>query len=112
MLFTGAVLVDDRVSVEVDGVVDHFVAGFGYTADDRLVINTSDDPDEFVKGVGVLESGAVCATTTTGATDTFIEGVRVTAAGKLTYEDSGTVDHTTSGNPCASNGRLSVVVAV
>lgn len=107
MLFTGSNQTSGRVNVAVAGTVASFQAGFGYDSTGDLVLNTADAPQSFVKGIGVRSDGSVCATTTTGGTDTYIEGVRVTAAGKLVYENAAS-QHFTSGNPCRTTGALAV----
>lgn len=104
MLFTGAGQDSGRVKVADGGVVDHRVAGFAYTADDELVIDTSNDPQNVIKGIGIRNTGAVCATTTTTGTR-VVEGVRISDAGKLVYADAAS-QAVTSGNPIRTNGAL------
>lgn len=107
MLFTGAVITADRVTTATAGVVDHFVAGFGYNAANALVLDIVNPPQSFVKGIGVRTDGSVCATTTTGGSDTFIEGVRVSALGLLVVE-SAAPTNITSGNPVTATGALAI----
>ena len=109
MLFTGAAQDSGRVTVEDGGVVDHVVAGFAYTATDALVIDTSNDPQNVIKGSGIRNTGAVCATTTTTGTHT-VEGVRISDAGKLVYADA-VSQAVTSGNPIRTNGALACTTA-
>lgn len=109
MLFPGVVITSARVTAEVAGVITHINGGFAFTANSEIVLNTADDPEVFIKGIGCRNTGAVCGTTTTAGTDVFIEGVRVSAAGKLVYENAAST-HTTSGNPCTATGALAVVL--
>ena len=105
-LFTGAILSSGRVAVAVAGVVDHIVAGFAYTADDELVLDTSNDPQNVIKGIGIRNTGAVCATTTTTGT-AVVNGVRISNAGKLVYADAAS-EAVTCGNPIRTTGVLAV----
>jgi hypothetical protein len=107
VLFTGAVVTADRVTTATAGAVDHFTAGFGYTIANALVLDVVNPPQSFVKGIGVRTDGSVCATTTTAGSDTFIEGVRVTAAGLLVVE-SAAPTNITSGNPVTASGALAI----
>lgn len=107
MLFTGAVRASDRVTTATAGVVHHFTAGFGYTAADALVLDIVNPPQSFVKGIGVRTDGSVCATTTTAGGDTFIEGVRVSAAGLLVVESAAPTNFA-SGNPVTATGALAI----
>lgn len=110
MLFTGAAIESGRVKVEAGGAVDHITAGFAYTSDDALVLDTSNAPQNFIKGVGIRNTGAVCATTTTTGT-TVAEGVRLSPTGQLVYADAA-AQQVTSGNPTRTNGALATVAAV
>lgn len=107
MLFTGGKYTSERLVVSAGGVVDHIVAGFAYTATDELVTETVAAPQNWIKGIGIRNTGAVCTTTTTAGTDTWIEGVRVTAAGKLVVASSAP-NNTTSGNPVTATGALAI----
>jgi hypothetical protein len=109
MLFTGAARTSSRVRVAVGGVVHHRDAGFAYTATDQLVLDTSNDPQNYIKGIGIRNTGAVCATTTTTGTR-VVEGVRISDAGKLVYADA-VSQATTSGNPIRTNGALACTTA-
>jgi hypothetical protein len=109
MLFTGAAQDSGRVTVEDGGVVDHIVAGFAYTSADALVLDTSNDPQTVIKGIGIRNTGAVCATTTTTGTR-VVEGVRISDAGKLVYADAAS-QAATSGNPIRTNGALAVALS-
>ncbi len=106
MLFTGAGQTSGRVRVAVGGVIHHREAGFAYTATDQLVLDTSNAPQNFIKGVGIRNTGAVCATTTTTGT-TVVEGVRLSPTGQLVYADAAS-QAVTSGNPIRTNGALAV----
>ena|SRR6187549_4231807 len=108
MLFTGAIISGGRVTTATAGVVHHWQAGFGYTSVDALVLDIVNPPQSFVKGVGVRTDGSVCATTATTGSDTFIEGVRVTAAGLLVVE-SAAPTNATSGNPVTATGALAII---
>lgn len=110
MLFTGAALDSGRVTVADGGAVDHIVAGFAYTSADELVIDTSNDPQNVIKGIGVRNTGAVCATTTTTGSGA-VEGVRISDAGKLVYADAAS-QAVTSGNPIRTNGALAVATSL
>ncbi len=110
MLFTGAALDSGRVTVADGGAVDHVVAGFAYTASDELVIDTSNAPQNFIKGVGIRNTGAVCATTTTTGT-TVVEGVRLSPTGQVVYADAAP-QAVTSGNPIRTNGALAVAASM
>ncbi len=109
MLFTGAAIESGRVKVEDGGAVDHIVAGFAYTADDALVIDTSNAPQNVIKGVGIRNTGAVCATTTTTGTG-VVEGVRLSPTGQVVFADAA-AQAVTSGNPIRTNGALATTVA-
>lgn len=107
MLFTGGTYTSQRLVVNSAGAVDHRVAGFAYTATDELVTETVADPQTFIKGIGIRDTGAVCTTTSTSSDDVYIEGVRVSAAGKLVVE-SAAPTATTSGNPVTATGALAI----
>lgn len=109
MLFPGVVITSARVTAEDGGVITHINGGFAFTANSEIVLDTVNAPQVFIKGIGCRNTGAVCATTTTAGTDVFIEGVRVSAAGKLVIEDAAST-HTTSGNPCTATGALAVLL--
>lgn len=107
MLFTGGTYSSDRLVVNSAGAVDHVVAGFAYTASNELVTDTANDPQNWIKGIGVRNTGAVCTTTSTAGTDTYIEGVRVSAAGKLVVESAAPANFA-SGNPVTATGALAI----
>jgi hypothetical protein len=109
MLFTGAAVSSGRVQVADGGVVDHRDAGFAYTSSDELVIDTSNAPQNFIKGVGIRNTGAVCATTTTTGT-TVVEGVRLSPTGQVVFADAA-AQAVTSGNPIRTNGALAVALS-
>lgn len=109
MLFPGSTQTAGRTHAVVGGTVAAFAGGFGYNSSGRLVLNTDDAPQAFVKGIGVRTDGAVCATTSTDDADTYIEGIRVSATGKLVYADDA-MQHFTSGNGCRSTGALAVIL--
>lgn len=109
MLFPGSTQTAGRTHAALGGTVTAIAGGFGYNSSGRLVFNTDDAPQSFIKGIGVRTDGAVCATTSTDDSDTYIEGVRVTAAGKLVYAE-GAVQHFTSGNGCRTTGALAALV--
>jgi hypothetical protein len=109
MLFTGAALDSGRVTAADGGVVHHREAGFAYTSSDELVIDTSNDPQNVIKGIGIRNTGAVCATTTTTGTR-VVEGVRISDAGKLVIADAAG-QAVTSGNPIRTNGALAVALS-
>ncbi len=107
MLFTGGRYTTSRLVTNAAGVVDHIVAGFAYTATDELVIDTANAPQNFVKGIGIRNTGAVCTTTSTGGSDTYIEGVRVAANGRLVVESADPTNFA-SGNPVTATGALAI----
>ncbi len=107
MLFTGGRYSSDRLVTNAAGAVDHVVAGFAYTATDELVIDTANAPQNFVKGVGIRNTGAVCTTTSTAGTDTWSEGVRIAADGRLVVESAAPAN-VTSGNPVTATGALAI----
>ncbi len=109
MLFPGVVFSSDRVTAEVAGVITHINGGFAFTALSEIVLDIVNDPQVFIKGIGCRNTGAVCGTTTTAGTDVFIEGVRVSAAGKLVYANAAPAN-TTSGNPVTATGALAVLL--
>jgi hypothetical protein len=110
MLFTGAALsAADRVRIADGGVVHHREAGFAYTSTNQLVTDSSNAAQSWIKGVGIRNTGAVCTTTTTGGTDTWSEGVRITAAGKLVIADAAP-QSTTNGNPVRTTGALATTI--
>lgn len=108
MLFTGAVVTGGRVTTATAGVVHHYTAGFGYTSADALVLDIVNPPQSFIKEVGVRSDGSVCATTTTSGSDTYSEGVRISAAGLLVVESAASTG-VTSGNPVTATGALAIV---
>jgi hypothetical protein len=108
VLFTGAKRTADRLNVAVAGTVVSFHAGFGYDATGNLVLDTASAPAAFVKGIGVTTAGAVTATTSTAATDTFSEGVRIAANGQLVYALASPTNFA-SGNPVTATGALACV---
>ena len=109
MLFPGVVFTSDRVTAEIAGVIAVINGGFGFTAASEIVLEVVAAPQVFIKGVGCRNTGAVCATTTTDVSDIYIEGVRVTTAGKLVYADAAPAN-TTSGNPVTATGALAVLL--
>lgn len=95
-------------------VVSHINQGFGFTTGlgGRVLAIDTDSPagDAYYKGFRMNPtSGAVYGTTTTAVDDVFIEGIRVTTAGQLVYEDSIAASFN-SGNPLAAGGPLAVVL--
>jgi hypothetical protein len=110
MLFTGAALSSDRVRIAAGGAVHHINSGFAYTSTDQLVTDASNAPQNFIKGVGIRNTGAVCTTTSTAGTDTWIEGVRVTNAGRVVIADAAPQAYT-SGNPVRTTGALATTAS-
>ncbi len=110
MLFTGAALsAADRVRIADGGVVDHAQSGFVYTSSNQLVTDSANAPQNAIKGIGIRNTGAVCTTTTTAGTDTWIEGVRVDSTGKLVIADD-VPANITSGNPVTATGALATTI--
>ncbi len=107
MLFTGGTYTSDRLVTNAAGVVDHIVAGFAYTATNELVIDTVNPPQNFIKGVGIRNTGAVCVKTATAGTDTFSEGIRIAADGTLVVESAAPANFA-SGNPVTATGALAI----
>ena len=110
MLFTGAALSSDRVRIADGGAVHHINSGFAYTQTDQLVTDASNAPQNFIKGVGIRDTGAVCTTTSTAGTGTWIEGVRVTNAGRVVIADAAPQAYT-SGNPVRTTGALATTAS-
>lgn len=109
MLFTGAALsAADRVRIADGGVVDHINSGFAYTSSNQLVTDSVNSPQNFVKGIGIRNTGAVCTTTSTAGT-AAVEGVRVSDVGKLVIEDAA-MQNMTSGNPVRTTGALATTI--
>lgn len=108
MLFVGAALSSGRVKISPAGVIDHRLGGFAYTSADALVTAAGSAPQQTIAGIGTLSTGAVCTTTSTNASDVYIEGVRVATDGKLVIVN-GAGDHVTCGNPCDANGALATI---
>jgi hypothetical protein len=107
VLFTGSKRSAGRVVVNAAGAVDHVVAGFAYTATDELVTDAVNAPQNWIKGVGIRNTGAVCTTTSTSGTDVYLEGVRCSTAGKLVVESAAPAG-TASGNPVTATGALAI----
>ena len=107
MLFTGGTQVGDRVVVSPGGVVDHIHAGFAYTAANELVTDAVNPVENVIKGVGIRNTGAVCTTVATAGSDTFSEGVRIEASGKLVVESNPPANFA-SGNPVTASGALAI----
>ncbi len=99
----------DRVRIADGGVVHHINGAFAYTSTDQLVTDSVNSPQNFIKGVGIRNTGAVCTTTATNASDTWIEGVRVDSAGRLVIADAAPQAYT-SGNPVRTTGALATTV--
>ena len=80
--------------------------GFGFMNDGTLAVDTAaPSGSRFIKGFLVNSSGAVFGTTTPNASDTWIEGVRVSSAGAIVFEAAAATGYA-SGNPVTSNGRF------
>jgi hypothetical protein len=84
--------------------------GFGFMANGNLALDTTvvPVPISFTKGIAQNASGAAFAIIATQqATDTFIEGIRVSALGQIVIESADAAGFA-SGNPITAAGNFSV----
>ena len=82
--------------------------GFGFMANGNLAIDTNaPSGSNFTKGFAQNASGAVFGTTVQSATDSWVEGIRVTALGQIVYESADPVSFA-NGNPITAAGNFSV----
>jgi len=88
---------------------DFFNEGVGYMSNGELAIDT-DAPagSNYTSGIRQSALGAFYGTTSTAATDVWIGGIRVSAAGQLVYELANGTQYV-NGNPLTANGRLALI---
>lgn len=91
-------------------VADFISQGFGFNTNGNLSLDTTvvPVPVSFTKGIAQNASGAAFAIVATQqATDTFVEGIRVSALGQIVIESADAAGFA-SGNPITAAGNFSV----
>ena len=109
LLFTGTQV---TVTRGLGTTADVILQGFGFKNDGSLALDTTavpNPPASITKGVAQNASGAAYSDTVQNATDSWVEGVRVSAAGALIVEVAAAANFS-SGNPITANGNLAVSV--
>lgn len=110
MTFTGTQVTVARSLGQVAALI---LQGFGFLADGvTLALDTTavpSPPPSMTKGVAQNASGAAYCVTAQNATDSWINGVRVSAAGAIVVEVNSATSFS-SGNPITANGNLAVSV--
>jgi hypothetical protein len=84
--------------------------GFGFMANGNLALDTNapGTPASFTKGIAQNSTGAAFAIVATQLpTDTFVEGIRVSALGQIVIESADAAGFA-SGNPITAAGNFSV----
>ena len=109
MLFTGSAQTSGRVRIDAATAISSYQSGFAYTSAGKLCTSAGGSPNNFLKGIGT-NAGRVCTTTSTAGTDTFIEGVRVSASGQLVIANAANAN-VTSGNPVTATGALATTTS-
>lgn len=82
-------------------------AGVGYRSDGSVCTADLGTVDAIIGGIGVSSAGVVATTTSTTGTDTYIQGVRVSAAGRVVVESAAPVG-VVNGNPITASGALAI----
>lgn len=92
-------------------VANQILQGFGFLSDGvTLALDTTAVPSpvpSFTKGIAQNASGAAYTVTVQNATDVWVEGIRVSAAGAIVVEVNPAVEYA-SGNPITANGNFAV----
>lgn len=87
---------------------DFFNEGVGFMTNGDLAIDTAAPAgSNYREGIRQSALGAFYGTTSTAATDVWIGGIRVSAAGQIVYEVANGTQYV-NGNPLTSNGRFAV----
>jgi len=91
------------------GTVPNYISqGFGFNTGDLLSIDTNAPAGTtYEKGFRISAAGALYGTTVQSASDSWVEGVRVTALGQVVYESANPTNFS-SGNPITAAGNFSV----
>jgi hypothetical protein len=108
-LFTGTQI---TVTRGLGTTATQILQGFGFMNDGSLALDTTAvpaTPASITKGVAQNASGAAYSTTAQNASDSWIEGVRVSAAGALVVEVAAAAGFS-NGNPITAGGNLAVSV--
>lgn len=91
-------------------VADQILQGFGFMNNGNLALDTAvvPAPVSFTKGIAQNASGAAFAIIATqAATDTFVEGIRVSVLGQIVIESADAAGFA-SGNPITAAGNFAV----
>lgn len=96
-------------TIGLDTVADFISQGFGFNNNGNLSLDTDvPNPVSFTKGIAQNASGAAYAIIATQlATDTFVEGIRVSALGQIVIESADAAGFA-SGNPITAAGNFAV----
>jgi hypothetical protein len=87
---------------------DYISQGIGFMNNGNLAIDTNAPTgSNFCKGFILSPSGAVYGKTGQLATDSWVEGVRVSALGQIVYESADAANFA-SGNPITAAGNFAV----
>lgn len=81
--------------------------GFGFIGQNLAIDTDAPAGNSFVKGFRLNSTGALYGTTVQSATDSWVEGIRVSALGQIVYESADPVTFS-SGNPITAAGNFAV----
>lgn len=81
--------------------------GFGFIGANLAIDTDAPAGSTFVKGFRLNASGALYGTTAQAATDSWVEGIRVSALGQIVYESADPTSFA-SGNPVTAAGNFAV----
>lgn len=81
--------------------------GFGRIGQNLAIDTDAPAGTTFVKGVRLNSTGAVYGTTVLSASDSWVEGIRVSVLGQVVYESADPITFS-SRNPITTAGNLAV----
>lgn len=81
--------------------------GFGFIGANLAIDTDAPAGNTLVKGFRLNASGALYGTTVQAGTDSWVEGIRVSALGQIVYESANPVSFS-SGNPVTAAGNFAV----
>jgi len=110
MLVPGVVFTSGRVDITTGAgqTPDFFNQGFGFMNDGSLAVDTDAAAgSNYTKGIRQSAAGAIYGTTSTNATDVWLEGIRISSTGVLVYESAAATSYS-SRNPITAAGNFAV----
>jgi hypothetical protein len=111
MLAPGITLVGDRVPVTAGPgtIPDFYSSGVGFMNNGSLAIDTNAASGNAAdQGYAQSPAGALYGTTSLNASDVYVRGLRVSAAGAIVYESAAAASFV-NGDPLTAAGVLAVV---